>query len=1143
VPNNDNIRLDGDPSGLIQALDRAVTAWNNYNKALEINARAMNLNLEATKEVTTLLRDYSAGARAAANQQQRLNRSVATGKKQMDSASRSTKKLASDTATAKAKADALSAAFTRTSAKAKQANSNVLQLGVSLSGMARLVGVQLIHRAISGLARALVEGARQSIELQKGLAEVRTISQDNQLSLDQWLTGVRALSNAYGVDLKDQVEATYQALSNQIAEGAETFTFLADANDFAAAAVTSTSDAVNLLTGALNAYGLGADQTQRVSAQFFKTIELGRVRASEMANSFGDIAIVAQQLGIQLDEVQAAVSTLTIRGVAYNKAATQLRGIFVKLLKPTEQMKEFFREIGVESGEAAIRTYGFDGVLQRLQNSTKGSATELAKYINRVRGLSGALALSNEGLDTYRKNLDEIRNSTDSYGEAVDEVLNNSGKRAEIFLETVKNKFLTAGSYLVEFYTELFDANTNFFNEAERQRKQLHRREAITRDLDNINKAYDDAVQVRTRMYEQEVAEFRAAMNKQVDAAVEGYEAIKDEASTTGGILIDSISDSISKASANVNRLAKEIEDANKRIIDLIRDEDQTLFEWSQDTRNTAEQISAITQRIAEQQAKRDQALRENNKKALDEYNKEILKLIKERKTLDDQLSKENIKSLQEEKKLTEEIAKAKRDSALKVARLQEQISGVKPGKGSADKRRELERKIFEEVRKTQEKVADLQKKQSEITILEQRKLQHAKELTAEIDKQKKGYEQIASQNLVIIDQERQKIVEQELLKEELKSLVKEFKGFDVGEAARETDPDKLKKIIAERQALAERLAQFQKDTGVRSKGLLGIGDAATKETQILIDALKVLEQVEERRKKIEELQKKQEGFKKQIEAQKEQGKELFKLKNAYEDVKDALQSLSTTEFTPEFQKVLDTLTADLKKFFDETGRVKDAQGAFDALNKAFTPILNARGNKIIQPLSQVMGELRVQVNRVRKSGDDFNIALGEWNSKLFDAKKEIENLRQANARLLAESKKQLVVEDQKKLKTENLIRTQERLLQILRDQTRELEKQGGPVAPNGAPVQQAFGDVMRGHDNMLALRQAGEAVINPKSTRKFYSQLVAMNSTPQSVVTGPSGGTTIGDINVTMNASGNLSYDAATLGREIKKAARRGLV
>ena len=1141
MPNSDNIRLDGDPSGLIQALDRAVAAWNKYNKALEINAQAMNLNLEATKRVTSELRDYSAGARAAANQQQRLNRSVATSKKSMDGAAQSTKKLASAEDVARAKAEALSAAFIRTSQRAKQANNSVLQLSVSLRGMAKLVAVQLIHRAISGLARALVEGSRRAIEMQKGLAEVRTISQENQLTIEQWSAGVKALSSSYGVDLKDQIEATYQSLSNQITKGADTFKFLADANDFAAASVSSTSDAVNLLTGAMNAYGVDADQTNRVAAQFFKTIELGRVRASEMANSFGDVAIVANQLNIGLDETQAAISTLTIKGVAYNKAATQLRGIFVKLLKPTKAMQGFFRSIGVESGEAAIKTFGFDGVMERLRNTTKGSATELAKYISRVRGLSGALVFTNEGLDTYRDNLDKIRNSTDSYGKAIDEVLNSSGKRAEILTNSVKNAFTSAGDTFIKFATLVADASTDIYEDAERRRQELHRREAVQADLNNINNAYEDAVKERTRFYEQEVAAFRGAMNDQVDAAVEGYDKIREKALSTSSILVNSISESISKSTSRVGDLTKQIEDANKRIIDIVRDEDETLFEWAQDTRNTAQQISAITGRIAQQQAKRDEALRNNNKKALDEYNKSIIKLIKERKTLSDDLTKSNVKALKEEQKLAENIAKTKRDAALKIARLEEQLTGVKPGKGASDKRATIERKIVDIIRERDRKVAELRKKLVAIVTLEERNINHQQALTIEKNKQVASYEKIATINKTIINQERQKIVDQETLKAELQVLIKSFKSFDIGEAAGIKDPEKLRKVIAERLDAAAKLAAFQKEQGVRSKGLLGLGDASVKETKILIDSLKILEEVQQRRTKIEDLQKKQEGFKKAVEGIKAENKELLDLKRAYEEVRNALALVDAAEFSPKVQEALGALGPDLDTFFNAFGRVKDAKGALESLAEPFVTLLNFSSNKNIAPLAEKVGLLRSELNAVKDKEVEMSTELGDYNLKLAEAKASTIILKKENEALLKESKKQLIVEDQKKLKTDVLILRQKALLKVLELQTKELQQQG--VVPSGALAQQAFGSIMRGSDNMLALRQKGESVVNAKSSRKFYSQLVAMNASPQSVVTAPSGGTTIGDINVLMNASGNLGYDVAALGGAIKRMARRGLV
>ncbi len=1138
---SDSIKLDGDPKGLLTALDRAVKAWNAYNTALATNAKAMNLTLDSSKAAARILQDYATGARAAANQQYRLNRSVRSAKKEMDGAAAGTQNLATKSDRARAKADALASSLLRVEKRSKAAQSNVLKLGVSISGMARLVGVQLIHRAISGLVRALSEGVRQSIELQKGLAEIRTISQSNQLTTDQWFAGVKQLSNAYGVDMKDQVEATYQALSNQIAEGADAFTFLADANDFAAASVSTTAEAVNLLTGALNAYGLGAESTNRVAAQFFKTIELGRVRASEMANSIGDIAPLAKQAGIGLDELQAAISTLTINGVSYNKAATQLRGIFVKLIKPTKAMKGFFREIGVESGEAAIRTYGFDGVLQRLQNSTKGSATELGKYINRVRGLSGAMILTNEGLDKYRSNLDEIRDSSESYGKAVDEVMNNSGKRAEIFFNRMKTAALSFGATFVETWTGILGANSNFYEEAERQRKAAHRAESATKQADELNEAYALAIKERSRFYEQDVAKYRSAMNKQVDASIAAYTTIRDAAADLGDRAVENISESIRESSSQIEELSEQILDANKRIVGLVRDEDRTLFEWAQDTRNTAEQIAALTGRIAEQQAKRDEALQQRNKKSYDEYNQTILKLIKERRSLDNDLSRDNIKALEAERDLVKQIAAVKHNSLTKVAALEAKLSGLS-GRGNSEKRKAIQRKILEETQKTFSKVTELKAEQSELVTLDQIKIQHARDLTAEVEKQRQGYERIATVNKTIINQERQKIVDQELLKESLKSLVDDFKSFDIGEAAGISDPTELKEVIVQRQQLGEKLLKFQSERGVRSKELLGLGKAAAEETGVLLESLGLLEQVETRRKKIAELEKDQIGFAEKLKGGAEDTAASLRLKLTYENVRDALNALGGVEFNTNFRQTLTDIALAMEGLYDKKGSVQDATETFKEITN-LTKNISGHQNPAVGPLRDTIGKFRLELSRVKKDEDAINKSAAEYRDLIEESKEKVKKLEKENKALLKLSRQQIKPIEVQIIKVDKLIERRSKHLELLKKETEELKKQAGSNGTTAVPEQQAFGSVMRGSDNILALRQAGETVMNAKSSRKFYSQLVAMNASPQSVVTQPTGGTTIGDINVTMNASGNLGYDAAALGKSIKRAARRGLV
>jgi len=336
--------------------------------------------------------------------------------------------------------------------KTEEANKKVQEMNISWKSMIRLVAVQLAHRAISAMTRGFADGVRQIIELEKRIAEIQTISQDKQLAFSGWLEGLREVSDLWGIGIADQAEATYQAISNQIAKGSEALEFLAQANQFAVTAVTKATSAVQLGTAALNAYHMEASQADQVFAQFFKTIELGRVRASEMANSFGDVAVLASQAGVRLSELQAITATLTIQGIAWSKANTQVRGILIKLLKPTSQMKKLLASIGAESGEAAVKMYGFGGLLNILQERTKGSSTELAKFINRIRGISGALALTGLGFIKYQENLVKIEDASASYEAATELVIKTTGKRLEIEFNKIKNYFIKdVGKELLEW--------------------------------------------------------------------------------------------------------------------------------------------------------------------------------------------------------------------------------------------------------------------------------------------------------------------------------------------------------------------------------------------------------------------------------------------------------------------------------------------------------------------------------------------------------------------------------------------------------------------------------------------------------------------------------------------------------------------
>ncbi len=154
-------------------------------------------------------------------------------------------------------------------------------------------------------------------------------------------------------------------------------------------------------------------------------------------------------MGVSMEELDASLVAITIGGVKANEAATQLRGVMTALLKPSDGMKQAFRQIGVDSGEAAIATWGFKGTLEQLQKTTDGSATAMATMFQNVRGLAGALRLAESGAQKYdeaMRKLSEVDQATLS-------------KKFEEFTSTDAEKLTKELNKISNFFTVEFGAN------------------------------------------------------------------------------------------------------------------------------------------------------------------------------------------------------------------------------------------------------------------------------------------------------------------------------------------------------------------------------------------------------------------------------------------------------------------------------------------------------------------------------------------------------------------------------------------------------------------------------------------------------------------------------------------------------------
>jgi len=260
------------------------------------------------------------------------------------------------------------------------------------SFFARLLLVQQIHLVVGRLTSAIFESVRASAEFQKKISEIRTISQNAQLSFSQWADTINRVSRAFGADNTDTAAAAYQIISDQIAQGAEAVQFLNAALRLSLIGVTDVATTAKALSSLVNAFQLSTQEAEHLTDVLFRLIDISRSTASELAE-IGNLSATAAPLGITFEEMGASIAVISRQGVNTHTTMTNLGNLFNRMSKPSKVLQETLDKMGfstVRQGIAALRLTGFMKELFNQFERTGEGQEALAELFPDLRGRRAA---------------------------------------------------------------------------------------------------------------------------------------------------------------------------------------------------------------------------------------------------------------------------------------------------------------------------------------------------------------------------------------------------------------------------------------------------------------------------------------------------------------------------------------------------------------------------------------------------------------------------------------------------------------------------------------------------------------------------------------------------------------------------------
>lgn len=270
------------------------------------------------------------------------------------------------------------------------------------------------------MTAAFVPAIYNAQKFQKQIAEIATLGVENTKQLSNDLTDMMV---KYGQSIDGITKASYDAVSAGISEE-HLKQFMEIANEAAIGGKASVDVMADALTTAKNAWQLDMADMSGASNSFFAAVKYGKTTMTDLASNIGQVTGVAGPLGVSLDETLASVSALTLGGLSTSESITQLKAVMNGLMKPADSMKVLLDKWGYSSGQAAIESLGFSGVLERLRSEVGGDTTALGELFGSVEAVSGALSLTGAQFGNYNKALTAMKTETDLGAKATEKMTN-----------------------------------------------------------------------------------------------------------------------------------------------------------------------------------------------------------------------------------------------------------------------------------------------------------------------------------------------------------------------------------------------------------------------------------------------------------------------------------------------------------------------------------------------------------------------------------------------------------------------------------------------------------------------------------------------------------------------------------------------
>lgn len=322
--------------------------------------------------------------------------------------------------------------------------------------------------ALAALGTAMVAVAAKAVAMasgfEKSMAEVSTLVDTTSVDMRKLADGVLNLYRNLPVEnIDDLTKGLYNVISAGVPAG-EAIEFLDIAARGAVGGVTDVNTAVGGLTTAVNAFKTQGVTATEAADKFFVAVKGGTTTFSEISGSIGNVASLANSLGVSLDDLLANMVALTKNGINTSTAFNSLRQVLANVAKPTAELRREYPALAKEFNLAALKAKGLTGFMLDLAPALKGNDDAAVKMFGSVEALNAVMGLTADGGEELRRIQDEMTNSAGASAAAFDKMAKTNANLNQIMKNQFAASMIELGVSILPTVNYALQAMIGFFD-------------------------------------------------------------------------------------------------------------------------------------------------------------------------------------------------------------------------------------------------------------------------------------------------------------------------------------------------------------------------------------------------------------------------------------------------------------------------------------------------------------------------------------------------------------------------------------------------------------------------------------------------------------------------------------------------------